>query len=226
MTITEKKEKLKTLIRDCEKVVIGYSGGVDSTFLSKISHDVLGDRLLLVTTLSETNNNTELSLIESFVKSHGIPHRFIQTSELSLPGYAENPANRCYFCKEELYKQLLAVSKQEGIETIFDGSNFDDLADYRPGRKAAREYGIRSPLVEVELTKEEIRTLSREMNLPTADRPSSPCLSSRIPYGEVITSEKILQVRKGEDFLRTLGFSELRVRHHGQTARIERGQPD
>jgi uncharacterized protein len=202
-------------------VLVAFSAGVDSTFLLKVAAEELGERCLAVTALSESYPTTEEEEARRFARELGARHRFIETHELDNPLYAANPANRCYHCKTELWTRLAEVAREEGIPWMVDGFNADDVGDFRPGMAAARERGVRSPLLEVGLTKAEIRQLSQEMNLPTWNKPALACLSSRIPYGQPITREKLAQIDAAERFLRELGFRQLRVRHHDEIARIE-----
>jgi uncharacterized protein len=204
-----------------DSVVIAYSGGVDSTFLAKTARDVLGAKALAVTACSETYPAWERNEAVSLAQRLDFQHRLLETSELSIPGYCENPSDRCYHCKSELFQKLRQVAMAEGCLFLADGTVTDDLADFRPGRKAAEEHGVRSPLLEAGLSKEEVRALSREAGLPTWNKPNFACLASRIPYGEIITREKLDQIDAAERFLYDSGISQFRVRHHGNTARIE-----
>jgi len=218
------KSKFNTLyqiLEDMGTVVLAYSGGVDSTFLLKAASEILRDRVLAVTAISPTYTQNEYERACGLAQSFGVRHITIETDELEDPRFCENPPNRCYYCKMGLFRKLRGIADREGIEFIVDASNLDDCSDHRPGMIAAEEVGIRSPLIEAQLTKEEIRALSRRMNLPTWDLPSMACLASRFPYGETITPEKIKRVDQAEDFLRDLGFKEIRVRSHGHLARIE-----
>ncbi|MFU8857199.1 MAG: ATP-dependent sacrificial sulfur transferase LarE, partial [Deferrisomatales bacterium] len=203
--------------------VVGFSGGVDSTFLLAVAREVLGDRVLGVTATSETYPERERREAEELARSLGARHRIIVSEELDVPGFADNPKNRCYFCKKELFGKLREVADAEGLPHVLDGTNTDDRGDYRPGRQAARELGVRSPLDEAGLTKQDIRELSRALGLPTWDKPAFACLSSRFPYGVRITKEKVSQVGRAEEALRELGLRVLRVRHHGDVARLEVG---
>ena len=216
-----KLEQLRKYLKNVGVGVVAYSGGVDSTFLLKIAYEVLGKKCLAVIAVSETYPKVEQNEALETVKGIGAPHLLIVTHELDNEQFAENPQERCYFCKSELFKKLFAIAKERQLHYVFDGANADDLKDYRPGTKAGRELGVLSPLQEVGLTKEEIRLLSREMGLPTWNKPSLACLSSRFPYGHRITLEKLQQVDQAENFMRGLGFRQLRVRHHENTARIE-----
>ncbi len=222
--MTDRKEKmlkLRELLAGCGGAVIAYSGGVDSTFLARVAHEVLGERVLAVTAFSETYPDHEQKAALETAQQLGLPHLTIYTDELANEQFAANPPERCYFCKKELFGKLLDIARKHGLACVLDGANYDDQFDFRPGMQAARELGIRSPLKEAGLTKEDIRELSREMGLPTWDKPSLACLSSRFPYGERITREKLSRVREAEDYLRSTGINVLRVRHHGNIARIE-----
>jgi uncharacterized protein len=221
-----KLENLKSIIKNTGGAVVAFSGGVDSTFLLKVAHDILGDKVLAVTANSETYPKRELEAAKAFALSLGIRHIVIETLELEIEGFADNPPDRCYYCKHELFSKLTEIAKANGIEYVFDGSNFDDRNDHRPGMRAAKQLGVVSPLKQAELTKDDIREISKEFGLSTWDKPSFACLSSRFPYGTKITPEKLVVIGAAEDYIRDLGFNELRVRHHDNIARIEIGKAD
>jgi uncharacterized protein len=204
-----------------ESVAVAYSGGVDSALVAKVAHDALSEAAVAVTSLSPTFPASQLEEAKQVATTIGIRQRFVHSDELQIPGYAENNANRCYLCKGDLYTLLTEVAEQERLRTIVDGTHLDDLTDLRPGLKAARERGVRSPLVEAGLNKEAVRSLSRELGLPTWDKPASACLSSRFPHGTPITYEGLKQVENAEEVLRRMGLRQFRVRYHRETARIE-----
>lgn len=216
-----KADALDRRLRDLGSVVVAYSGGVDSAFLAWAATAALGSRALCITADSPSYPEHHRRMAVRVADAAGLRHEFIRTGELERPDYRANPVNRCYFCKHELYTQLTALARARGIAAVVDGNNADDRGDYRPGRQAAREFGVLSPLDEAGLHKDEIRELSRRAGLPTWDEPASACLSSRIPYHSEVTSEKLRQIEQGEDILRELGFRVFRVRHHDTVARLE-----
>jgi pyridinium-3,5-biscarboxylic acid mononucleotide sulfurtransferase len=218
---TEKYDKLLSILRDMKSVVLAFSGGVDSTFLLRALKDS-GARTMAVIAYSETMPGSELKHAEQMASLIQVPYRVIRTSELDNPDFARNPVNRCFYCKDELFMKMYRIADAENYAVVVDGSNSDDLSDWRPGRQAAVRHGVRSPLIEADFFKDEIREISKIMGLPTWSKPSSPCLSSRFPYGIEITRAGLRRVEEAEEFLKALGFTELRVRsHHGDLARIE-----
>jgi len=219
--IQQKLERLHAFFAPLESVMVAFSGGVDSTFVLKVAHQSIGDRVLALTTTSPTMPDDDHQSAVEMARLIGARHLVIESNELEVPGYAQNPINRCYLCKHNLFTVCEAKAGELGIATIVDGLNLDDLTDYRPGVQAAGEKRVRHPLVEAELTKAEIRELSRSLGLPTWDRPASPCLSSRFPYGTEITPDGLLKVGEGEKVLHALGFKVARVRYHADVARIE-----
>lgn len=220
-TLEQKLVELKQLLESIGSVVIAFSGGVDSTFLSKVAFNVLGDNALAVTATSATYPQVEFKEAKQLAKDIGIRHEIIVSEELDIPEFSSNPPNRCYYCKGELFSKLREIADQHRLTHIADGTNADDVYDHRPGLQAAAEQGVRSPLKESNLTKSDIRELSQRMNLPTWNKPSFACLASRFPYGSTITREKLTIVDEAEQFLRELGIQQFRVRHHDQIARIE-----
>lgn len=218
-----KFERLTDLLRESDRLLVAFSAGVDSTFLLKAAHLAIGDHAIALTASSASVPPGELEAAKNFASALGCRHIVLESHELDNPSYSENPVNRCFFCKDELYKICRTEADNLGVKTIVDGTNLDDLMDHRPGLQAADQWGVRHPLVEAEMTKNDIRRYSRELNLPTWDKPSSPCLSSRFPYGVAIDLEKLKRVGACEVLLKQLGFREFRVRYHGDLARIEIG---
>jgi uncharacterized protein len=219
--LASKANSLRKILREMGRILLAFSGGVDSAFLLKIAYEELVENVLAVTAVSPIHPTEDYESACRIARSFKIKHMVIETNELKNPNFWSNPPDRCYFCKKELFQTLQAIARQKNIAFVIDASTIDDLSDFRPGRTAAQEEGIRSPLIEARFTKKEIRTLSQEMGLPTWNKPSMACLASRFPYGEFISLEKINRVARAENFLRDFGFSQVRVRSHDKLARIE-----
>jgi len=219
--LQEKYQQLQAIFKEMDRTLIAYSGGVDSALIAKVAQDILGDRVLVITAISPSLLPEELVEAEEQAQAMGILHEIVETQEMENPNYTSNPINRCYFCKSELHDTLKPLALERGYPYVVDGVNADDLRDYRPGIQAAKERGVRSPLAEVGFSKAEVRELSKQLGLAWWDKPAQPCLSSRFPYGEEITLEKLQRVGRAEIYLRKLGYRNLRVRSEGETARIE-----
>lgn len=226
MNVNTKITKLRRILHDMDRVLVAFSGGVDSTLLLKMAQDVLDEKVLAITATSPTYPKREENEARSIAKKLKVKHRCIKTHELDNKQFVRNPSNRCYLCKKELFSQLKLIAQRNGYQHIIEASNSDDESDFRPGLKALKELGIRSPLREAEFTKKEIRQLSKELKLPTFDKPSLACLASRFPYGQEIDQKKLTMVEKAEAHLHTLNFKQCRVRHHDSIARIEVDQED
>src|ERR687884_59763 len=222
--LEKRLEELEAIITPYGSALVAFSGGVDSSLALAVAGRALPkDRVLAVTSNNETYLPSELGQAEAFARSLGVEHLVVNTRELDDPNYAKNPTNRCYFCKNTLYSDLAKIAEEKGYACVVDGANKDDEGDYRPGRKAAKELGVVSPLAIASLGKAEVRELARYLGLPTWDKPALACLSSRFPYGQEITQKKLSQVAQAEEFMRRQGFSQVRVRHHGEIARLEVG---
>lgn len=217
----KKYNKLISILKEKQRICIAFSGGVDSTFLLKVAQIALGENVLAITVKSSMCPHRELKEAEEFCKSIGVKHIFLDANEYSVPEFVENGKERCYFCKKGIFTKVKEVAEKEGFQSVADGSNVDDDGDYRPGIRALKELEVISPLKEAALTKAEIRQLSKELNLPTWDKPSMACLASRIPYGKEITIEKLKKVEYAEEFLLTKGFKQFRVRYYDDLAKIE-----
>lgn len=221
MSARHKRERLIERLEAMDSLLIAFSGGVDSTFLLALAHQVLKDRVLAVTAVSPVHPLRERMEAIAFVRERKIGHILVETEEMRMAQFLANRPDRCYWCKKALFQKLLIIAEEKGLKQVVHGANFDDLDDYRPGSRAAEESGIAAPLLEVCMTKEDIRHLSREMSLPTWDKPPSACLASRIPYGEPVTDQKLVMIERAEECLLDLGFKQCRVRHHGAVARLE-----
>jgi len=224
--VEQKEQRLRAWFRELGSAIVAYSGGVDSAYVAFIAARVLGERMLAVTAESPSLAARHRQEAIAFARRFRIPHLLIRSEEFDDPNYRRNPPNRCYYCKRELYEKLTRLARERGFRAVCDGANVDDLDDFRPGRQAAREFGILSPLIECHLTKAEVRELSRRHGLPTWDKPASACLASRIPYGMEVTVEKLRTIEQGEEILRELGFRIFRVRHHGSLVRLELGRDE
>jgi uncharacterized protein len=226
MNSLEKLARLKTNLKQYDSLAVAFSGGVDSSFLLKVAHDVIGEKVIAITGRSLSFPERELNEARVFTRKYGINHLIIDSEELDVEGFSDNPRNRCYLCKKELFSKIINLAAEHDVGNIAEGSNFDDLSDYRPGMQAIAELGVVSPLKEAGLTKAEIRDLSQKLGIETWDKPSFACLASRFPYGEKITKEKLTMVDQAEQYLLNNGIRQVRVRHHGEVARIEVGKDE
>jgi len=222
----DKLARLKSVVRGCKSAVVAFSGGVDSSVVCAIAHEVLGDKVVAVTAVSQTYPLGEIEVAKRVAKQIGIKHIVVTTDELKDKNFTKNPPERCYYCKSELFKKLDELRRKLGFEKILDGTNRDDLSDFRPGMRAVKEFDVSSPLSLAELTKDDVRKIAAKLGLPNADKPANPCLASRIQFGQPITHEKLQRIAKGEEFLRSLGFRIVRVRDHNDFARVEVGRDE
>ena len=216
-----KFQNLKKILSEMDSVLVAYSGGVDSTLVLRVAKDVLGDKVFAITATSSVYPAEEIEQAKALAQNLGVRHKIIETQELSNPKFVNNPQNRCYWCKRELFAELISIARKNDLSYVLDGTNLDDMDDFRPGMKAAHEFGVRSPLREAMLTKEDIRSVSKRLGLPIWSKPSLPCLASRFPYGMKITEENLVKVGQAETFLKMLDLTQVRVRHHNTIARIE-----